>query len=54
MSITFENAAKNIALEQATRLHENNIAVIVNDGKDVTFEIETVSTSKERNEESDY
>ena len=33
MKITYENAAKNITLEQATRLQENNIAVIVNDGE---------------------
>lgn len=47
MKITYENAAKNMTVGQAIRLHENNVAVIITDGRDVTFEIETVSTPKE-------
>lgn len=47
LNVTYENAAKNITLEQATRLHENNIAVIVNDGRDVTLAIEKEPTSRQ-------
>lgn len=40
MKITYENAAEEITLEEAIKAYEAGIAVIVNDGKDVTLEIE--------------
>jgi hypothetical protein len=41
MNVTYENLTDQITLEQATWMHERlGIAVIVNDGKDVTLEIE--------------
>lgn len=46
MSITYENAAKEITLEQAIKAYEAGIAVIVNDGKDITLEIEKEPTSR--------
>ena len=46
MKVTYENAAKEITLEEAIKFYENGIAVVINDGKDVTFEIETVSTER--------
>ncbi len=46
MKITYENAAKEITLEQAIKAYEAGIAVIVNDGKDVTLEIEKEPTSQ--------
>jgi len=45
LNVTYENAAKDMTLERATRLHENNIAVIVNDGRDVTLAIEKEPTT---------
>lgn len=48
MKIIYENAAEEIALEEAIKFYENGIAVVINDGKDVTFGIETVSTSEEK------
>lgn len=37
----FKNGAKNVTLEDCTRLHETlEIDFVINDGKDVTFEIE--------------
>lgn len=51
-SITFENSTQHMTLEDATFLYDKyGISTIINDGKDVTFEIEAVSTSKERNKE---
>jgi len=47
MKITYENAAKEITLEQAIKAYEAGIAVIVNDGKDVTLEIEKEPTSRQ-------
>lgn len=47
MNVTYENAAEEITLEEAIKFYENGIAVVINNGKDVTFEIETVSTSEE-------
>lgn len=38
--VQFKNAAKELTLEQAIKAYEAGIAVIVNDGKDVTLEIE--------------
>ena len=46
MKVTYENAAKEITLEQAIKAYEAGIAVIVNDGKDVTLEIEKEPTSQ--------
>ncbi len=41
MNVTYENSTDQITLEQAMWMHERlGIAVIVNDGKDVTLEIE--------------
>lgn len=40
MKITYENAAEEITLEEAIKFYENGIAVVINDGKDVTLEIE--------------
>ncbi|MCR4442175.1 MAG: hypothetical protein QHH10_08110 [Peptococcaceae bacterium] len=34
----YKNSSNQITLDQAISLHEKGIAVIVNDGKDVTFE----------------
>lgn len=50
-SITYENSANSITLELAVKLYEMGVATIINDGKDVTFEVETLSTSEERNME---
>lgn len=47
MNVTYENAAEEITLEEAIKFYENGIAVVINDGKDVTFEVETLSTSEE-------
>ena len=44
--VQFKNAAKEITLEQAIKAYEAGIAVIVNDGKDVTLEIEKEPTSR--------
>lgn len=46
-SITYENSANSITLELAVKLYEMGVATIINDGKDVTFEVETLSTSEE-------
>lgn len=40
MNLTYKNSAKELTLEQAIKAYEAGIAVIVNDGKDVTLEIE--------------
>ncbi len=40
MNVTYKDAAKDITLEQAIKAYEAGIAVIVNDGKDITLEIE--------------
>ncbi len=48
-SFTWRNAARYFTLGQAIDMYKHNIAVIVNDGRDVTLGIETVSTSNERN-----
>jgi len=40
MSLTYENAAKEITLEQAINIYKHGIATIITDGRDVTFEIE--------------
>ena len=40
MSLTYKNAAKEMTLEQAINVYKYGIATIINDGKDVTFEIE--------------
>jgi len=47
MQITYKNAAKEITLEQAIKAYEAGIAVIVNDGKDVTLEIEKEPISRQ-------
>lgn len=46
-SFTLRNAASYFTLGQAIDMYEHNIATIITDGKDVTFEIETVSTPNE-------
>ena len=47
-SITFENSTQHMTLEDAIFLYDKyGISTIINDGKDVTFEIEAVSTSEE-------
>ncbi len=46
MSITYENAAKKITLEQAIWIYKRlGVAVIVNDGRDITLEIEEPTSS---------
>mgnify|MGYP001351503792 CR=1 FL=1 len=50
-SITYENSANSITLELAVKLYEMGVATVITDGRDVTFELETVSTSEERNME---
>ena len=41
LNVIYENAAKDMTLERAMLIHEKlKLAVIVTDGKDVTFEIE--------------
>lgn len=45
-SITYENSANDITLELAVKLYEMGIATIINNGKDVTFEIEKVGDAK--------
>ena len=44
MKVTYENAAKEITLEQAINAYKYGIATIITDGRDVAFEIENVST----------
>mgnify|MGYP000929353305 CR=1 FL=1 len=39
-SFTWRNAAKYFTLGQAVDMYKHNIATIITDGKDVTFEIE--------------
>ncbi|GMG96821.1 hypothetical protein [Tepidimicrobium xylanilyticum] len=51
VSVTYENSANSITLELAVKLYEMGVATIINNGKDVTFEVETLSTSEERNME---
>lgn len=46
-SITYENSANSITLELAVKLYKMGVATIINNGKDVTFEVETLSTSEE-------
>lgn len=46
MNLTYKNSAKELTLEQAIKAYEAGIAVIVNDGKDVTLEIEKEPTSQ--------
>lgn len=43
----WENSTKDLTLEEAIDAYKHGIAVIVNDGRDITLEIETVPTSKE-------
>lgn len=40
VSVTYENSTKEITLELAIRLYQKGIATIINDGENVTFEIE--------------
>lgn len=40
MALTYEGAAGQITLDRAVYLYEKGIATIVNDGKDLTFEVE--------------
>lgn len=48
MSVTYENGADQITLGQAIWMHERlGIAVIVNDGRDVTLEIKKEPTSRQ-------
>ena len=49
MKVTYENAAKEMTLHDAVELYEIGVCTVVTDGRDVTFEIENVSTSEERN-----
>lgn len=44
--IKYENAAKEITLEDAIKCYENGIAMAINDGKDITIEIEKVGDAK--------
>ena len=44
-SITYENSTNNITLEVAVELYKKGVVTIINDGKDVTFEVETLSTT---------
>lgn len=46
-SVTFKNSTKDITVEDAVKLNRLGISTIINDGKDVTFEIETLSSSTE-------
>ena len=52
MNVTYKNAADQITIQDAIELYKMGAATIINDGKDVTFEIETVSTSEERKRKS--
>lgn len=40
--MTYKNGTKDITIEQCLALNELGLAIIFNDGKDVTFEIEEV------------
>lgn len=40
MSITFKDAAKDVSIEKAIGLNNKGIAVIISDGRDVTFKPE--------------
>jgi len=48
MSLTYENAADQITIQDAIELYEIGIATVITDGRDVTFETETVSTSSKK------
>ncbi len=45
MKTTYKNVAKELTLEQAIKAYEAGIAVIVNDGRDITLEIEEPTSS---------
>ena len=45
--VQFKNSTNQMTLQDAIELYEVGIATIITDGRDVTFEIETVSTSEE-------
>jgi len=48
MKVIYENAAKDITLGQAIRMHKRlGIAIEVNDGKDLTLTIEKEPTSRQ-------
>ena len=51
MKVTYKDSANQITIQDAIELYEMGVATIINDGKDVTFEVENVSTSEERNME---
>lgn len=42
--VTWENATKDLTLEQALNAYEYGICLEVNDGKDITVRIETEPT----------
>lgn len=45
--VQFKDSTSQITLGDAIELYEVGICTVVTDGRDVTFEIETVSTSEE-------
>ena len=53
MNVTYKNAADQITIQDAIELYEIGIATVITDGRDVTFETETVSTSEERKKKAD-
>lgn len=42
MAITYKNSADEITVGQAMKLHKEGMAVIINDGADVAFQIDEV------------
>lgn len=42
MTITYKNSTKEISILQAIKLSKRGIAVIVNDGVDVAFQVDEV------------
>lgn len=40
MSITYKDSTEQITIGQAIKLHGAGTAVVINDGRDITFEVE--------------
>ena len=47
MKVTYENSANQVTIQDAVELYEIGVCTVVTDGRDVTFEIETLSSSEE-------
>ena len=45
--VTYKDCTEKLTLENALECYKSGVILIINDGRDVTFEVETVSTSEE-------